>query len=40
VMQYEACHAIDYGIKGLQIYPDGTHTYKYIDYDPSLVPKK
>ena len=38
--QYKACHAIDYGITGLEIYPDGTHLYKYITYDSSLIPAK
>ncbi len=38
--QYKSCQAIDYGIKGIEIYPDGTYMYKYIDYDPSLVPAK
>jgi peptide/nickel transport system substrate-binding protein len=34
-----ATYAINYGISGLLLYPDGQVNFNYVDYDPSLLKK-
>ena len=31
-------NAIDYGIVGILLYPDGQYNFSYVDYDPSEIP--
>lgn len=38
IAQTQATYAMDWGIKGLFLYPDGTLRLSFVDYDSSLLP--
>ena len=37
VAHLNAIYAVNYGIVGIDLYPDGLHNFSYVDYDPSKV---
>lgn len=38
ICQLDQIEAIDYGVTGLMLYSDGYFNYRWVTYDPSLVP--